>query len=139
MTTSSALPTFTQLPGEEELAQLLPLLSQRGFGVELVDDLDAARAAVLSLLPEGSTVMTNTSVTLEQAGIAAAVKAGAYAAYGQPSFLGKVLEIRRDSPGGFTSSWSGRLWGSDPASDTPGRARARDRLRPTNNRRGVTR
>jgi len=38
-----------------------------------VDDLDAARDAVLARIPHGSSVMTNTSVTLEEAGITDAV------------------------------------------------------------------
>ena len=41
--------------------------------MEVVDDLDAAREAVLARIPEGSSVMTNTSVTLQETGIAAAV------------------------------------------------------------------
>jgi hypothetical protein len=44
--------------------------------VEVVDDLDAAREAVLARIPEGSSVMTNTSVTLQEAGIAAVVEEG---------------------------------------------------------------
>ena len=39
-------------------------------------DLDAAREAVLARIPEGSVVMTNTSVTLQETGIAAAIDNG---------------------------------------------------------------
>jgi hypothetical protein len=48
-------------------------LERRGFSVRVVDDLDAARAAVLARIPTGASVMTNTSVTLDQTGIAAAI------------------------------------------------------------------
>jgi hypothetical protein len=40
--------------------------AQHGFSVEVVDDLDAARLAVLARIPEGASVMTNTSVTLAE-------------------------------------------------------------------------
>jgi acyl-CoA hydrolase len=44
--------------------------------VEVVADRDAARAAVLARIPAGSAVMTNTSVTLDQTGIAGAINDG---------------------------------------------------------------
>ena len=47
-----------------------------GFSVEVVDDLDAAREAVLARIPEGSSVMTNTSVTLQETGIADVIDSG---------------------------------------------------------------
>jgi acyl-CoA hydrolase len=48
-------------------------LEEHGFSVEVVDDLDAARAAVLARIPDGSSVMTSTSVTLAETGIADAI------------------------------------------------------------------
>src|SRR6202012_3927048 len=42
----------------------------------VVGDLDAARQAVLDRIPEGSSVMTNASVTLDQTGIADAANPG---------------------------------------------------------------
>src|SRR5207244_10067770 len=47
-----------------------------GFSVEVADDLDAAREAVLARIPAGSSVMTNTSVTLDQTGITDAINGG---------------------------------------------------------------
>jgi hypothetical protein len=44
--------------------------------VEIVDDLDAARRAVLARIPPGSSVMTNTSATLAETGIADAINDG---------------------------------------------------------------
>ena len=72
--------------------------------MEVVDDLDAARQAVLDRIPHKSSVMTNTSVTLQETGIADAINDGgriyqhslvledarAIAAYGQHSSVGKV-------------------------------------------------
>jgi L-lactate utilization protein LutC len=73
MTTVDQPGRFTTLPDEETLATTVVALEEHGFSVEVVDSLDAAREAVLARIPEGSSVMTNTSVTLEEAGIAAAV------------------------------------------------------------------
>ena len=76
MTITHASPQFTALPDDETLAATVVALEEHGFGVEVVDDLDAARQAVLALVPEGSSVMTNTSVTLEETGIAEAINDG---------------------------------------------------------------
>ena len=72
----TARPDFTTLPGERALAQTVVALEEHGFKVEIVDDLDAARKAVLARIPQGSSVMTNTSVTLDDTGIADAVNNG---------------------------------------------------------------
>jgi hypothetical protein len=64
---------FTSLPDEHALAATVVALEEHGFSVEVVDDLDAARAAVLARIPSGSSVMTNTSVTLAETGIADAI------------------------------------------------------------------
>jgi hypothetical protein len=64
------------LPDDETLAATVVALEEHGSSVEVVDDLDAARAAVLARIPEGATVMTNTSVTLQEAGIADAINDG---------------------------------------------------------------
>jgi acyl-CoA hydrolase len=109
---------FTMPADEESLAATVVALEEHGFGTEVVDDLDAAREAVLARIPEGSSVMTNTSVTLQEAGIAAQIdESGRYesarkkmmaldyatqlqemkAVAGQPDFaLGSVHAITRD-------------------------------------------
>ena len=109
---------FTTLPDDETLAATVVALEEHGFSVEVVDDLDAAREAVLARIPEGVTVMTNTSVTLEETGIADAINtSGRYvsarnkmlaldyatqlqemkAIAGQPDFaLGSVHAVTRD-------------------------------------------
>jgi hypothetical protein len=162
MTTTTTPDRFSALPDEQVLASTVTALEEHGFSVEVVDDLDAARQTVLARIPHGSTVMTNTSVTLAETGIADAINDGgpydsarnqmfaldfatqaqemkaiggqpdyalgsvhavthdgtlviaheriyqhslvledarAIAAYGQHSFVGKVLEIHQELPG----------------------------------------
>ena len=67
---------FTALLDEQTLAETVVALEEHGFSVELVDDLDAARASVLARIPPGSSVMTNTSVTLNETGIAEVINDG---------------------------------------------------------------
>ena len=76
MSTTQTPDRFTTLPDEETLAATVVALEEHGLSVEVVDDLDAARDAVLARIPEGSSVMTNTSVTLQETGIADAIDAG---------------------------------------------------------------
>jgi hypothetical protein len=67
---------FTTLPDKHALAATVVALEEHGFSVEVAGDLDAARQAVLARIPEGSSVMTNTSVTLAETGIADAINDG---------------------------------------------------------------
>ena len=76
MSTTQAPDRFTALPDDQTLAATIVALEEHGFSVEVADDLDAARDAVLARIPEGSSVMTNTSVTLEETGIAKAINDG---------------------------------------------------------------
>jgi len=67
---------FTAMPDDETLETTVAAVAARGFGVEVVDDLDAAREAVLARIPHGASVATNSSVTLEETGIASAINDG---------------------------------------------------------------
>ena len=124
---------FTTLADDETLARTVVALEEHGFGVDVVDDLESARDAVLALIPEGSTVMTNTSVTLQETGIADAINSeGRYdsarnrmlaldfatqtqemkAIAGQPDYaLGSVHAITRDGTLVIASA-SGSQFGS---------------------------
>jgi len=115
---TTAADRYTSLPDERTLADTVIALEEHGFGVEVVDELDEAREAVLARIPEGASVMTNTSVTLQETGIADAIDStGSYdsarrkldeldyatqlpemkAIAGQPEFaLGSVHAITRD-------------------------------------------
>jgi len=118
MNTTNAADRFTEVPGDETLEATVLALEEHGLTVEVVDDLDAARDAVLARIPQGSSVLTNTSVTLEETGIANAINDGGpyesvrnklvgmdfetqmhemKAIAGQPDFsLGSVHAVTRD-------------------------------------------
>jgi acyl-CoA hydrolase len=76
MSTTTTPDRFTTLPDEHTLASTVTAMEEHGFSVEVVDDLDAAREAVLARIPRGSSVMTNTSATLQDTGIADAINEG---------------------------------------------------------------
>ncbi|HEV2252939.1 MAG TPA: LUD domain-containing protein [Streptosporangiaceae bacterium] len=76
MSTIATPDRFTTLPDEPVIASAIIALEEHGFSVDVVDDLDAARQAVLARIPHGSSVMTNTSVTLADTGIADAINDG---------------------------------------------------------------
>jgi acyl-CoA hydrolase len=76
VSTTATPDRFTTLPDERTLQATVTALEEHGFSVEVVGDLGAARAAVLARIPDGSSVMTNTSVTLAETGIADAINDG---------------------------------------------------------------
>jgi LUD domain len=76
MSTTEAPDRFTTLPDDQTLAATVVALEEHGFSVEVADDLGSAREAVLARIPHGSSVMTNTSVTLAETGIADAINDG---------------------------------------------------------------
>jgi hypothetical protein len=75
MSTTHVSDRFSTLPDDQTLAATVVAMEEHGFSVEVVDTLDAARDAVLARIPRGSSVMTNTSVTLQDTGIADAINA----------------------------------------------------------------
>ena len=75
MTAIDASDQFTALPDSETIAATVVALEEHGFSLDVVDALDAARDAVLGRIPEGATVMTSTSVTLDETGIAEVINA----------------------------------------------------------------
>jgi hypothetical protein len=131
-------PRFVALPDDATLAAAVVQLKKHGFGVDTVDDLDAARIAVLARIPGGSRVATNESATLRQAGITNAIEtSGLYdsarndalkldratqmqemkAIMGQPDFaLGSVQAITCDGTLAIASSRGSQLaayaWGA---------------------------
>ncbi len=137
-TTIQTSDRFTALPDERRLAETVVALEERGVGVDVVDDLDAAREMVLARIPDGSSVMTNPSVTLQFTGIAQAVDDGERydsartrlvaldhatqlqeikAIMGQPDFaLGSVHAITRDGTLVIASALGSQLasyaWGA---------------------------
>ena len=73
---NAASDRFTALPNDETLEETVLGMEARGFSVEVVGDLDAARRAVLARIPRGSSIMTNPSATLQEAGIVQAIDNG---------------------------------------------------------------
>src|SRR5881275_2264556 len=76
MSITQATDAYTDLPDDKTLAATVVALEEHGFSVEVAEDLDAARQAVLARIPHGASVMTNTSMTLTQAGIDDAINDG---------------------------------------------------------------
>ena len=69
MSMTSTSDRYTALPDEATLAATVVALEEHGFSVEVVDGFEAAREAALARIPQGSSVMTNASVTLAETGI----------------------------------------------------------------------
>jgi len=93
VSTTATPDRFTTLPDDHALQATVVALEEHGFSVEVVGDLDAVRQAVLARIPQGSSVMTNTSVTLAETGLADAINDGG----GQPDYaLGSVHAVTRD-------------------------------------------
>lgn len=76
MSTSPVTSRYVELPDDKTLSDTVAGLEEHGFGVEVVDELDQARRAVLSRIPDESSVMTYPSVTLAETGIAQAINDG---------------------------------------------------------------
>jgi acyl-CoA hydrolase len=138
MSTTHVSDRFTTLPDDQTLNDTVIALEEHGFSVTVVDDLDEARTAVLSQIPAGASVMTNTSVTLGETGIADAINDGGpydsarnrmfaldfatqaqemKAIGGQPDYaLGSVHAISRDGTLVIASSSGSQLasyaWGA---------------------------
>jgi hypothetical protein len=94
-------PESATLPDDSVIAAAALALQDHGFGVEIVDDLEAARDAVLARIPRGASVLANASLTLQEAGIAEVIdNGGRYESArgtGRPDFvLGSVQAITRD-------------------------------------------
>jgi hypothetical protein len=90
MSTIATPHRFTSLPDEPKIASAVTALEEHGFSAKVVDDLDAARETVLARIQHGSSLMTNTSVTLQETGIVDAINAGVH--YGS-------AEIHQELPG----------------------------------------
>jgi hypothetical protein len=139
MTATDASDRFTALPDDRTLSATVVALEEHGFSVEVADDLDAAREAVLARIPPGASVMTSTSVTLADTGIADAINDGGphesarkrmfaldfatqaqemKAIGGQPGYaLGSVHAVTRDATLVIASASGSRLasyaWGAE--------------------------
>jgi acyl-CoA hydrolase len=87
-------PRYTTLAEDAVIERTKKALEANGFEVFVVDDAEEAKAKVLALIPEGAEVMTNSSRTLDEIGVSAALnESGKYdalrpklmAIFGDPS------------------------------------------------------
>jgi L-lactate utilization protein LutC len=67
---------YKKAPSESIINKTVESLNRRGFNAIVVSTKDEAREAALSMIAEGSEVMTMTSKTLEEVGIAEAINSG---------------------------------------------------------------
>ena len=87
--------TFNMLPTAEVINETIAALEANGFSVSFVEDLETAKAKTLELIPEGSEVMTYTSVTLDEIGISTTInESGNY----QPN-RDKLYSLNRETEG----------------------------------------
>ena len=116
---NSASNRFAVLPNDETLAETVVGPKGHGLSFGIVDDLDAARSAVLARIPEGSSVMTFPSVTLEETGIAQAIDNGG------PTTRRRPRGPSTAQPSGVRSAPSRdfTLQPSDPQTQTKGEGR----------------
>jgi len=66
-------PKYTAVAEDEVIERTKKALEANGIEVFVVDSGEAAKAKVLELIPRGSEVMTNTSKTLDEIGVSAAI------------------------------------------------------------------
>lgn len=64
---------WTAIPSDEIIAAVAENLSKNGFATSIVETKEDAKKKVLEMVPEGSEVLVNTSITLEQSGILDAI------------------------------------------------------------------
>ena len=91
---------YTEIASDEVINNAVEALKNNGFVVEVFETKEEAKDAVLSLIPKGSEVFTNTSVTLDQSGIGEIVNGADYVSvrnkmmtlYGDP---GKKKEMKQ--------------------------------------------
>lgn len=60
---------WTQIPNDEIISKTIDALKKRGIDAEVVENKEEANNRVIELLPEGSRVLTSTSISLEEIGI----------------------------------------------------------------------
>ena len=91
---------YTSIASDEVIENAVKALNDNGFNAQVVESKEAAKDLVLSLVPKGSEVFTNTSVTLDEIGISEALNGADYvsardkmmALYAEPA---KKKEMKR--------------------------------------------
>lgn len=87
--------SYTDLAQPEVIQNTIAALAKNGITAELVNTKEEAKSKVLSLIPAGAEIMTMTSITLEQSGIAEALnESGKY-----DSLKHKLMSMDRETQG----------------------------------------
>ncbi len=68
--------SYTSLPTPEIIRRTIEAIRGRGVSVQLVETKEAALPILVSLIPDGASVMTGASLTLEQIGFVNLLKSG---------------------------------------------------------------
>jgi len=69
---------YATAASDDEIAKTAEALKVNGFEAQVVENKEAAKEAVLKLIPKGSEVLTVTSVTLDKSGINEVVNGSGY-------------------------------------------------------------
>lgn len=64
---------FTKVPAKNVIEKTIKSLKKNGIDAILVENKEEARRETLKIIPKGAEVLTNTSVTLDETGIAEAI------------------------------------------------------------------
>jgi hypothetical protein len=76
--TTDVTETYTQAATSQSIERTKAALESKGFAVYVVDTPEEAKAQLLKLIPQGASVGSGASVTLDDSGITAALDGGAY-------------------------------------------------------------
>jgi hypothetical protein len=92
---------YAEVASDEAINSTVEALKSNGFAVEVFETKEEARDAVLSRIPKGSEVFTNTSATLDESGISEVVNGADYvsarnkmlALYGDPTKKKEMKQV----------------------------------------------
>jgi hypothetical protein len=69
---------YTKVASDQDIETAVKALKAKGFDAEVVNNKEGAKDLVISLIPKGSEVFTNTSLTLDETGISEVVNGPDY-------------------------------------------------------------
>lgn len=96
MKNSKSTPDYSALAQRHIIEQTIKKLQEHNISAQLVETKEQAKETVLALIPKQAEVMTMTSVSLEQAGIARAInESGDY-----HSVKNQLMTMKRETHGG---------------------------------------
>lgn len=96
---------YNTISSDEIIKKTVDALTANGMSVQIAETKDAGRKMVLAMIPKGSEVMTMSSETLNQTGIAPAINES-------PDYISvraKLMEMSRETDG-----WQMQILGASP-------------------------